>query len=1062
MFVLPYPARNSRTWLLLTLTVLGVLSYTKLYAEEVSHGAPDSLKAYYSGNGLLNRGLYNLAEQEYQSFLSAHTNHEKAYVARYGLAVAMFRQGKFSKAAIELATLHELNQKGFAAEIATMLGQCHLILHQYNKAAAAFLTVIQSHTTHDLADDAAAGAIEAFYSLGSYKDTIKTARLINQRWPKSPLIIRSTFFAALSEMQMSDYTQAASHFERVIEGEPTSDFAEQSELMLAQCYHHTNKLNKAMKWYQRVLDRGASELSADALVGLGTLQQAKGDTQAAAKTLDQLLKGHPGSTRTTEVKFRRAQIWYSENNFDKAESLFTQVSQSKTDFHDDALFWLAKCNLQQSKPTNAADILTKAIESCPNSELMAEMNYDLAVAQFRSEQYDQAAKVLQRFLKTYTSHTLLPDAIYLLASCQHQLGQYDTSKSLAQELIKSFRNHPLASEALLLQAENDFLSQRFDLAEKNYRKAIDHKLSETSASRALFRMGMAQYEQKKFNASQKTLATVTSSRRAEQMYPAAWLALGDIAFRRGDWPIAVDRLTTFLAVNAKASGAAEAMLKLGLSLQRLNKFDEAIVRYSKLIERFPQSPHQLQAQFELGQALVSLGNTKDATNAFEAVLAQSPKSRFAPFALQHLGAIAMRGKHFDKAAALFARAEKLSFGDDREADVVFRRGTALMASKRYEEAESVLKRFIKTDPSQSHATEALANIVIAQARQNKCEDAVESAKRVSIATDSTWSSSLHSTILYEKAWCLNQLGRTNEAMASYRTLIEKHPHSTVRLHAMLDLGVLYTGDKQYAMAIPVLTKLRDALGQSSAQISDEVHEQALHDLAYCQFQTGNYKFAAALFQEFVSRFPDSASIPSASFFGGESLFHIGQQRQALEHFQRVVDFHKQDQTYKPSLLRLGECLGSLQRWPQSEQTFTTFLERFSDDPQWYQAAFGVGWAQEHQQRFDEAISSYKKIVANHEGPTAARAQFQIGECLFAQKKYTLAARALLRVDILYAYPKWSAASLYEAGRCFEMLAKPVEARQQFQAVAQGHQDTRWAQLANNKLKTIGNDMRPSR
>ena len=95
MFVLSHPARSPHLRLLLSLTVLGILSNSKLRAEDVAHQAKDTLKAYYSGNGLLNRGLYDLAEQEYQSFLASHANHEKAYVARYGLAVTLFRQEKF-------------------------------------------------------------------------------------------------------------------------------------------------------------------------------------------------------------------------------------------------------------------------------------------------------------------------------------------------------------------------------------------------------------------------------------------------------------------------------------------------------------------------------------------------------------------------------------------------------------------------------------------------------------------------------------------------------------------------------------------------------------------------------------------------------------------------------------------------------------------------------------------------------------------------------------------------------------------------------------------------------
>ena len=98
------------------------------------------------------------------------------------------------------------------------------------------------------------------------------------------------------------------------------------------------------------------------------------------------------------------------------------------------------------------------------------------------------------------------------------------------------------------------------------------------------------------------------------------------------------------------------------------------------------------------------------------------------------------------------------------------------------------------------------------------------------------------------------------------------------------------------------------------------------------------------------------------------------------------------------------------------------------------------------------MASYRDVVERHKGPTAARAQFQIGECLFAKKQYEEAAGALLKVDILYAYPEWSAAALFEAGRCFEKLTKLVEARKQFQRVVELHGDSEWARMARSRLE----------
>jgi len=212
--------------------------------------------------------------------------------------------------------------------------------------------------------------------------------------------------------------------------------------------------------------------------------------------------------------------------------------------------------------------------------------------------------------------------------------------------------------------------------------------------------------------------------------------------------------------------------------------------------------------------------------------------------------------------------------------------------------------------------------------------------------------------------------------------------------------------------------------------------------------------AAELFERFVKDFSKSNLLASALFYAGEANFRAGRVDRTAKWLTTLVDEHSSGDFAAPAMLRLGECHATLQKWALSEETFQRFLERFPDGEQWYQAQFGVGWSRENQKRYDEAVAAYEKVTARHQGPTAARAQFQIGQCHFAQKKFEPAIRELLKVDILYAYPEWSAAALYEAGRCFSQLNDPVQARQQFNTVVEKYKDTKWAEMAQEQLTEL--------
>lgn len=67
------------------------------------------LHDYLAANGMLNRGLYELAAIQYRKFLAEHEDHEKATVARYGLGVSLFRMRQYDAAVAELTRLSKLS-----------------------------------------------------------------------------------------------------------------------------------------------------------------------------------------------------------------------------------------------------------------------------------------------------------------------------------------------------------------------------------------------------------------------------------------------------------------------------------------------------------------------------------------------------------------------------------------------------------------------------------------------------------------------------------------------------------------------------------------------------------------------------------------------------------------------------------------------------------------------------------------------------------------------------------------------------------------------------------------
>lgn len=1014
----------------------------------VSAESPGGAVALQTANGLLNRGLWDLALAEYRKFLErAGDDHEKSAVARYGLAVCLFRTERWDEAARELARSQERSPTMFPAEVATMLGQCALARGQYAAAAKSFGEVVERHAEHALADDAVVGAAEAHYRAGQFEQALQRASAYMQRWPDGVLRDRAQWWQGASSAALGDHRAAIGVLGSLRARSPGGPLATHVHLMLAQCHQQNGDFAEAERLYRVQAEGGDPAGQPAALSGLGSLYLQYGRAADALAQFDQLLQAHPKSAEASLARLQRARALFELGRFGEAGGALVALQRSEHERADEVLYWLAKCRLHGNDPQAAATLLGEAIERFPTSRLWAEMHYDRAVALARDNHPAAAAEALAVFGERFSDHSLAPDALYLLALCEQRRDRFAESVAHADRVLAGYPDHPVARATRLLRAEARFQTGDLDGVVEDLRAYLANAAGDDEGTwSARYRLGMALYRLDRTEEAESTLSELAQRSDAVQRFGGALVVLAEIYFQRSEWEPARELLERYLAGDGVKPSAEDALLRLGFCHQRMGRPAEALACFDELLRRFPKSPHGLQVQFERGQALISLGRSAEAREVLEQVAQRGAESPFAQPAVHHLGALALREGDFDRAAE--------RFGDLRrsgDAEAMFQYGQSLAAAGKYVDAEVELGRFLETHAVHDRAPAARATLALALARQQKHAEVLKHIAQLEVDGWSQLDPSIVEAVHYEKAWSLRQLGRADEAVAAYRSLLARRGSTPVIHAAMLDLAAMEMDAKRFDEAADWLQKLLSTEGGSAESIAAKWREQARYRLGVCEFERGRYAEASAAFDRLLEEFPQSSLAASSGYFSGEALFRMGRAAQAGERLRRVVEEHPDSGECAAAMLRWGECLAAQQLWLKSEQVLSDFLRRFGEHPAWFQAQFGIGWAQEHQGRHDEAIRAYGKVVARHQGQTAARAQFQIGECHFARKDYDTAVRELLKVDILYAYAEWSAAALFEAGRCFDLMGREQDARVQYKAVIEQYGDSPWAQSAAQRL-----------
>jgi TolA-binding protein len=194
--------------------------------------------------------------------------------------------------------------------------------------------------------------------------------------------------------------------------------------------------------------------------------------------------------------------------------------------------------------------------------------------------------------------------------------------------------------------------------------------------------------------------------------------------------------------------------------------------------------------------------------------------------------------------------------------------------------------------------------------------------------------------------------------------------------------------------------------------------------------------------------------PSAMIQAALADADAGRDEQAQKELAAMLQQYPQHKDAPVAILKLADVQAAQNDFAGSQHTADTFLQKYPKHALSYRAHFCVGWALENQKKYDAARGAYQQVIDESNGETAARAQFQIGEAFLAEQKFDQAIPAFLAVEDVYAYPKWSARALLEAGRTFEQLKQMDQARAQYNQLTTKYKDAPEAELAAGRLKSI--------
>jgi tol-pal system protein YbgF len=109
-------------------------------------------------------------------------------------------------------------------------------------------------------------------------------------------------------------------------------------------------------------------------------------------------------------------------------------------------------------------------------------------------------------------------------------------------------------------------------------------------------------------------------------------------------------------------------------------------------------------------------------------------------------------------------------------------------------------------------------------------------------------------------------------------------------------------------------------------------EQRAYDAALAYFKSGDYKNAGASFYDFTRRYPDSALVPSAQYWLGNTYYAQRDYRNAITAQQVVVDKYPDNPKAADALLNIASCHTALKDQAAAKKILETLVGRYPDSP----------------------------------------------------------------------------------------------------------------------------------
>jgi len=646
--------------------------------------------------GLLSRGMYDMAILQYQKFITNYPKSASLPVAYLCLAEGYFLSQDFDKAFDTFNQFRQLFPNSDQLPISVLrLGQIDIEKKKYDEALKELTSVdVDKKLTGQMQQSFDFYIAQSYLNLGNSAqalvffqkasevagvssftgDALKEIGILeveNGHYPEAidaytkalqaaqddTLKEEMTYRIAEVKFLSGQYQDAIDGFNQVLKQFPSGSLSQDALSNLLLAYFNLGEYDQLLKEYQqdaKQIKNDSSYFTVHMAAVMANIEKEK--YPEANALLDRMLAfSNLKSQQTAKIFIKKAEILIKQKNFKDAMALLSAYSAEDIDDADETLFLKGQTYFGLGNYDQAFNCFESVAVRFPDSRFAKAALLGEAHARKETGRFKESEELFSRYVQTQDKPDLKSEALYDSVMMALKAEETSTVIAKAQEYLKTFPNGAEYSMILLLLADsygdNNQPQDAINLLQ-GYLASPQGSLRPNAAN---FLLG---YNEEVLGHTAEALAAygkVDANKEGGKFYVAAVknMAIIDLSLKNYDQArIYFDQL---IAHPDESDLQIKTYIWVCNEYLKLQRYED-VMRVANLAEKRFSSGDLLEIRYYKAEASRAIDNCSEAIKDYNQIISSSQKNAFTGSAHIGYGLCLVEAKQFDAAASQYQAA----------------------------------------------------------------------------------------------------------------------------------------------------------------------------------------------------------------------------------------------------------------------------------------------------------------------------------------------------------------------------------------------------------------------